>query len=262
MRAGLEKSIKSLISQDQNKYIEFIVVDGLSTDGSQDVIKQYKDHIDVIKIEKDTGIFHAMNKGVDLATGQYIYFLNSGDVFACANVLKYVLQEISILDSDCKIIYGNVAGFYKGFSFGIVDVYPWIVHQGAFVLGSLLKKYRFDENLKIFGDLDLWMRLKKDGNFSIYKVNKVITNMELDGVGSSPITAHERIKDKWTLAKKHKEYFLFIATLFFSLMEIFVYKFFGNNFYHKIYIKKMKMIKNFIKKIRNYSGLKKNIKKN
>ena len=76
MRAGLEKSIKSLISQDQNKYIEFIVVDGLSTDGSQDVIKQYKDHIDVIKIEKDTGIFHAMNKGVDLATGQYIYFLN------------------------------------------------------------------------------------------------------------------------------------------------------------------------------------------
>ena len=169
MKSGLENSIKSLISQNQKNNIEYIVVDGLSSDGSQDVIEQYKGYIDVIKIEKDTGIFNAMNKGVELSTGEYIYFLNSGDEFTSNNVLKKVIEEINQDNSLHDVYSGDVATFRFGKYIGIANVSPWIAHQSAFVKTLLMKEYKFDSNFKIFGDLDFWRRLYNDKKFTYQK---------------------------------------------------------------------------------------------
>jgi glycosyltransferase involved in cell wall biosynthesis len=97
----LEKTILSIINQTYSNY-EFIIVDGQSNDGSMDLINKYKSRITKVVSEKDQGIYDAMNKGTRLASGNFIQFLNAGDVF----VNEYSLEEISkkiLLDSEFSI---------------------------------------------------------------------------------------------------------------------------------------------------------------
>jgi acetyltransferase-like isoleucine patch superfamily enzyme len=248
MKDGLENSIKSLMSQNQEDNLEYIVVDGLSFDGSQDVIEQYKKHIDIIKIEKDTGIFDAMNKGIELATGEYIYFLNSGDEFASNDVLKSILHEIDSTQSNHAIISGDVATFRFGKYIGIANLHPWIVHQSAFVKTSLMKEYKFDANLKIFGDLDFWRRLHENKKYNFYKLDKVIANMEIDGIGSNPRFIFNRLKDKKYYAKKHKDYSNLFAAYIIGSLGFISFKLFGEEFYYHTFARIIQNIKKVIRK--------------
>ena len=248
MEDGLEKSIKSLIAQNQKKDIEYIVVDGMSLDASEEIIKRYKSHIDKILIEKDSGIFDAMNKGIELANGEYIYFLNSGDEFASKDVLKTIVEEIESTKSSHNIISGDVATFRFGEYIGIANLYPWIVHQSAFVKTNLMKEYKFDSNLKIFGDLDFWRRLYNDEKFSYYKVNTIISNMELDGIGSNPRFIFKRLKDKKYYAKKHSDYSNLLAAYIIGISGFFAYKLFGEKFYYHVFSRMMQNIKKIIRK--------------
>lgn len=100
---GLERTIKSVISQTFCDY-EFIIIDGGSTDGSVEIIKVYSDRIDYWVSEMDRGIYHAMNKGVDQAHGDYCLFLNSGDSF----YNDEVLEKLSKFESNDDIIVGKV----------------------------------------------------------------------------------------------------------------------------------------------------------
>ena len=248
MKDGLENSIKSLIAQNQRNDIEYIVVDGLSSDGSQDIIEKYAEYIDIIKIEKDFGIFDAMNKGIQLATGEYIYFLNSGDEFASDDVLKTVIQNINDTNSIYNIYAGDVATFRFGKYIGIANLYPWIVHQSAFVRTSLMKEYRFDSNLKIFGDLDFWRRLYEDKKYKYYKIDKIIANMELDGIGSNPRYIFKRLKDKKYYAKKHNDYSNLLAAYIIGILGFISFRLFGEKFYYHTFSKIMQNIKKIIRK--------------
>jgi len=248
MKDGLGKSIKSLIAQDQKENIEYIVVDGLSSDGSQEIIEQYKDYIDKVVIEKDTGIFDAMNKGIKLATGEYIYFLNSGDEFASDDVLYFVLNEIYKKDNNYNIYSGDVATYRFGRYIGISDLYPWIVHQSAFVKTRLMKDYMFDSELKIFGDLDFWTRLSNDKQYKHHKINKIIANMEIDGIGSHPKDTFKRLKDKKYYTKKHNMYSNYIASCFSEVLGFIIYKFFGEKFYYHTFSKLMQNTKKILKR--------------
>ena len=86
-RDGLRNTIESIINQSYKDY-EFIVIDGGSTDGSVDIINEYKDRITYWVSEKDNGIYHAMNKGVKTAHGEYLSFINSGDMLYNDHVLE------------------------------------------------------------------------------------------------------------------------------------------------------------------------------
>src|ERR1700741_3090435 len=88
-KTGLEKTISSVAGQSYADY-EFIVIDGGSTDGSVEVIKKHESKISEWVSENDSGIFNAQNKGANKATGNYLLFLNSGDVLADKDVLKSV----------------------------------------------------------------------------------------------------------------------------------------------------------------------------
>ena len=86
---GLIKTIESVLEQTY-KNIEYIIIDGNSTDGSKDVIENIKEHLSYCVSEKDNGIYDAMNKGIKQATGDYCLFLNSGDFFVTKNVLSQI----------------------------------------------------------------------------------------------------------------------------------------------------------------------------
>ena len=97
------RTLKSTISQKFNNY-EIIVVDGNSIDGTKEEIKKYKNKIDKKIVAKDRGIYDAMNKGVNIASGNWIIFMNSGDIFYNSTIL----QEIKKLNlNNYDIVYGN-----------------------------------------------------------------------------------------------------------------------------------------------------------
>ena len=99
----IEETILSIVSQDYSN-LEYIIIDGGSTDGTVDIIKKYEDKITYWISEKDTGIYNAMNKGILAAKAEFCQFLNSGDYLADENVTQKMLAQCD----DSSIIYGNM----------------------------------------------------------------------------------------------------------------------------------------------------------
>lgn len=171
MAVGLQKTIQSVAGQTY-KNIEYIVIDGDSTeDNSKDVINQNRSVITKWISEKDTGIYNAMNKGINLSTGDYLLFLNSGDTF----VNEHVLEDISKQKLGKSIYFGNLmvdkndgkelfrVNFDKqkyNLSFFLNYTLP---HQATIYHKDLFKKYGlYDETLKICGDLEYYLRLVEE----------------------------------------------------------------------------------------------------
>lgn len=99
----IEKTILSVINQTYQD-IEYIVIDGASTDGTVDVINKYANNINVFISEPDKGIYDAMNKGIALATGDYINFMNAGDNFSSEDAIEKV---VCLIDPKSDIVYGD-----------------------------------------------------------------------------------------------------------------------------------------------------------
>ena len=181
--SGLRKTIESVVNQ-TNKDFEYIIIDGGSTDGSVDVIKEYADRIDYWVSEPDRGIYNAMNKGVDVAKGEYCIFMNSGDTFCDFNTVECVLEHN--LNSD--IICGNtmmptrheppsVITFNTLFSGAIC-------HQCAFIKTVLMKKYRYDEKLKIVADRKFFVQALILDNCSYSAIDVDVVNYDINGFSS------------------------------------------------------------------------------
>lgn len=101
----IEKTINSVLNQTYAN-IEYIIVDGNSTDGTIDIIKKYEDKISYWVSERDNGIYDAMNKGIRLAKGEWLNFMNAGDVFFDANSIENAISELQ-KDSDADVIYSD-----------------------------------------------------------------------------------------------------------------------------------------------------------
>ena len=100
---GIKKTLKSIFSQSY-KNIEIIVIDGGSTDGTIDIISDYSQYIDYFISEQDYGIYDAMNKGIRVATGEWICFMNSGDIFYSKDTVSNIFLD---LDQKKDIIIGE-----------------------------------------------------------------------------------------------------------------------------------------------------------
>jgi glycosyltransferase involved in cell wall biosynthesis len=200
---GLDRTLKSISFQ---KYaaIESIVIDGGSIDGSCDVIHKYNGVIAKYLSERDDGVFDAMNKGLLMASGNYVLFLNAGDELASCDVLEKLERRVTE-DGGTQMLYAGNVAMYLGRQFaGLADLTPWIPHQGALIKRDLLLRYKFDRSLKIFGDLDLWMRLRRDGLFQYQTLDFVVANFSLGGIGNHPGKFVYQLSDKLRLARKHK----------------------------------------------------------
>lgn len=102
----IEETIKSVIGQ-SHKDIEYIIIDGKSSDKTLEIVDRYKKRIEVVISEKDKGIYDAMNKGVSFATGDYIFFLNADDTFFNRDVIKNVVEAIN-KNPEFDYYYGGV----------------------------------------------------------------------------------------------------------------------------------------------------------
>lgn len=233
---GLRRSIESYLEQ-FTKYSELIVVDGCSTDFSLEVIEEVKEDIDFLLVEEDNGIFQAMNKGLNMAQGDFIYFLNSGDVFYDDTVLYQFTNRAT---STNEIYVGQMYFHYNGEKiYRENNTTNWVVHQSTFTPRWLLKKYPFDENLKIFGDRYFWLTIKRE-NVYFKTLNFIVAEMNLDGVGSDPSIPRIKIRDKYYIYKKSGGLIDFILSFINILLAYLVYLLCGKkyvilNWYNLVY---------------------------
>ena len=102
--ALIENTVKSIINQSYS-HIEYIVVDGGSTDGTIDILNRYKKNISTLISEPDRGIYDAMNKGISLASGDFVVFINSGDKFSSPDILEKIFFNPDAAQAD--VIYGD-----------------------------------------------------------------------------------------------------------------------------------------------------------
>ncbi len=163
--AGLEKTMRSVAAQ-TFKGFEYIVVDGASTDGSVEVVKELGAEIVHLQwvSEPDSGIYNAMNKGIRMASGDYIQILNSGDCLAADDVAEKMLKSLEEKGSP-SILYGNMVKCYPdgsrfvdksfaGREITLLDMYRGTLnHNPAYIRRELFERYGYyDENLKIVSD--------------------------------------------------------------------------------------------------------------
>ncbi|MBC7915285.1 MAG: glycosyltransferase [Pyrinomonadaceae bacterium] len=192
----IESTILSILEQSSIDSIEYIVIDGGSTDGSLDIIEKYTDRIDLFISEKDNGIYHAMNKGIILATGDYILFLNSGDEFFNENALSEIIVHLS----GCDVLYGKTAIKYKDSKTSIRDFYPqsrdWKVipycHQSVLIKRTVLVETLFNTGYKIAADYDQYFRLKNK-NIKFATVTNIIS--VYDNEGYSALNYKEMLRE-------------------------------------------------------------------
>lgn len=149
--------------------IEYIIIDGGSTDGTVDIIKKYADRLDYWISEPDKGIYDAMNKGIEKATGDYINFMNAGDRFENDNVIKKVVEKI---DPSAVIICGKThfKELKRDFIASPVPLtsFPRRIpycHQSCFVNTSYHQKHPFDTSFKYCADYNFFFNTYvKEGN--------------------------------------------------------------------------------------------------
>lgn len=191
----IEHTIQSVLKQTYNN-IEYIVVDGGSTDGTLDILRKYSDRIAYWKSEPDKGISDAFNKGVALATGELIGILNADDWYepdAASQIVAHYKPD--------SILHGNLQYWNEDGSKGMV-AYPNLKilplemslnHPTIFVSKSLYSRHgAFSLNYKLSMDYELLLRFYKAGATFIY-VNQVITNMRLGGASGDIVACYREV---------------------------------------------------------------------
>jgi glycosyltransferase involved in cell wall biosynthesis len=196
---GLRKTIESVLSQKWKDY-EYIIIDGNSTDESLSVIEKFKERISYWVSEKDSGIYNAMNKGIQQSKGEYLLFLNSGDYFANEDILNNIFSN----PVNENIIYGNYIAEDTGVSYKSPRElrfstfwYKSICHQSAFIAKSLFDKHGlYDESLKIASDWHFFIKALFLGGATSKWIDLDFVIIDNNGLSSQPevykITQKER----------------------------------------------------------------------
>ena len=191
-RYTIEQTIKSVLNQSYCD-IEYIVIDGGSTDGTVDVIKKYDDKISYWCSEADDGIYDAMNKGIEIATGDYIQIIGADDWLYALDTIEKV---VACIDDDTDIF--SAARFEvdekrkiqiltsnetaKENKFGVL---PWMPHTSLFVRSSYMKKNLFDTSYKISADYKFILNAYMDKNVHFKYEKFPVAYFSLSGVSGT-----------------------------------------------------------------------------
>lgn len=225
-KEGLKKTVESIINQTYKNF-EYIIIDGGSTDGSTDILEEYHEKINYAVSEPDSGIYNAMNKGIQVSKGDYLLFLNSGDCFVDQFVMEKVIPK---LNDGLSIYYGNLIYSSNGIptilntppdelSFYYFINYS-LPHPASFIKRELYFKYfTYNESLKIISDWEFFIYVICKMNESYKHIDIVITDFDDAGISSmkenNSILIRERERE--LVFKKHFPLFINDIT---SLEEI------------------------------------------
>ena len=186
----IEKTILSVTNQTYQN-IEYIIIDGASTDGTVDNIRKYADNIAYFVSEPDKGIYDAMNKGINIATGDWINFMNSGDSFHELTTIEKIFsqtynEEIGVVFGDAYMVRkGEIGNIYISNPFWVSKV-PYksgkgICHQSMFIKRNLLCEFPFDKNYSICADFKQAYDIYNKG-WNFYNTHIIVSNFDVEGV--------------------------------------------------------------------------------
>jgi acetyltransferase-like isoleucine patch superfamily enzyme len=192
----LEETILSILNQSYPN-IEYIIIDGGSTDGTLDIIKKYENYIDYWISEPDNGIYDAMNKGIILTSGIWINFMNCGDTFIDSNTISAVFFNKGMEYNDVDIIFGDaymrnkkgdIIALKASNNIDQLRVSPIYRHGASFIRASVQKENLFDLDKKKYGyALDFYcINTLYHKGYKFRKINKPILTFLLDGVSNKP----------------------------------------------------------------------------
>lgn len=201
---GLEKTILSVINQTKFDEINYIIIDGGSTDGSKEIIKKYKKYFGYSTSRKDNGIFNAFNKALSHLKGDYVLFLNSGDYLFS----ETIIEDFLTLCDGSTIVYGNqeFRKILKGYGSKLHEerilgeevntrLYPFTLdeaffkmdalpHQSTFIKSDYMKQHPYSEDYKIIGD---WIMLREaiiDNEATYQHIPITVSSYGLDGISA------------------------------------------------------------------------------
>lgn len=253
----IENAIQSVLSQTY-PHIEYIIIDGGSTDKTVSIIETYQNKLHYWISEKDKGVYDAWNKGLAKANGEWIAFLGADDVFYNNNVIEEATPDLNIaLNRNIRYVYGKVQLMsVSGKKFIEEWGIPWeeskknifrnmtLTHCGAFHHKSLFKEYgNFDDTFKITGDYEFILR-EFSKQRSAYFIDRPITAMRAGGISAN-------LKHKLTVAKENIKALKLnhIPTTFHHTLQVwkaylalFIYKLIGG--------KQLKKLSDFYRKLK------------
>jgi len=205
--ADIERTMLSVLNQTYPA-IEYIVIDGKSTDGTLHIIERYKDKLAKLISEKDNGIYDAMNKGIAAATGDYIIFMNSGDEFYVNDTVARVFASAE----DADIYYGETEMMdEKGNNLGrrrhaAPEKFTWkdfkygmsISHQAIYIKRSLIEPY--DPKYQLSADIDWILRAAKKAK-KIVNVHAYVARYKVGGMSKQK--HRQSLLERFDIMKKH-----------------------------------------------------------
>jgi len=208
-KEDIEETIRSVICQNYEN-LEYIIIDGASTDGTVDIIKKYENQITFWISEKDKNLYDAMNKGIKYATGEWIIFMNAGDKFYDCSVINDIFNYNNLNKiNNADLIYGNVCKNYGDFkkiekAKDINNLWKGMVfsHQSLFVRTKLMKEHPFNMNLRIAADFDFIFHMYTLGYKFLY-IDRTIS--EIDTTGLSNIERIKSTLERLKIVKKYKK---------------------------------------------------------
>lgn len=219
---AIERTMLSVVTQSCcNENIEYLIIDGASTDKTVEIIKQYSNKYPIKWIsEPDSGIYNAMNKAVKMASGEIIYFLNAGDKLFDEKSVSEILKEFEKNDPDflytdillCKNNELQKATIKK---FDHADKYflfrDCICHQASFFKKSVLEQFGgFNENFKLAADYEMLIKIMTDKSLKKEYLPITAAYYDISGISS---TATDLVKEERNIIQKH----------FYSSFETFLY---------------------------------------
>jgi glycosyltransferase len=214
-RATIEKAIKSVLNQNYHN-IEYIIIDGNSTDGTKEIIESYQDRISQYISEPDKGMYDAINKGLKLATGDVIGLMHSDDEFYDAQALRRIAARFDY-DQSIDGVYGD--GVYVsndteerlirnriGGIFSLKKVKEgWLpLHPTVYLKKAIVDKYGFyDLDFKIASDTEFLLRYLYKYKIKMSYINSYIVKMRMGGMSTNAKRAFEVLYEDYKIYKFH-----------------------------------------------------------
>jgi glycosyltransferase involved in cell wall biosynthesis len=222
----IEKTINSVLNQTYTN-IEYIIIDGNSTDGTKDIIYNYTNNKNVrIYSENDNGIYDAMNKGINLATGDWINFMNAGDIFFNDEIIENIFLKnnysANVIYGDLMVTYKNFSKIQKAKNLKLLKFGMCFSHQSTFFNATFHKHHPYDIKLKLASDYNFIYYSYISGSEFNY-INLIISNVISDGIADA--NRFKTIKECWKISKKYNNiynilpyYFKIVLNTFLTLL--------------------------------------------
>ncbi|MFC5285208.1 glycosyltransferase family 2 protein [Pedobacter alpinus] len=235
----IEKTIQSVLNQKFNNF-EYIVIDGASTDSTKKIIYNYEARINKIISEPDLGIYDAMNKGIKLANGCFIFFLNSGDIIFNETFYEIFLNKENL---QYDVIYGDIIRstvnqliVSKDISF--INYGMPFCHQAVLVKAELCKTYLFNTQYKIAADYNFFLSLFLL-KFKFQRINVAFGEIDTSGISNTAYFTTTKeylniIRRNYNGIKSVKKIYKYIAHNKKSLLFKFVINLMGIKIYSKL----------------------------